>query len=353
MLELFRSKSHSILGVDIASNSVKILEISVHGQQYCVQGYAQIGLPENALDGTEIKEIDLVAECIQQIVSSTAFSCKKVALAVPDSSTISRVLQVNEGLSEDEVEEIVIMEADKYLPYSIDEINLDFEILGPSAKNSAVLDVLLVASKAENVNTRVEAVLRAGLEAKVVDIESFAIERTAALLVPTLLTDGSNKIVAMIDIGDHYTHFYILHGLKTIFSHEEEFGNDQLLGLIQQRYGLSMEEAVNAFDQNTLPEDFQTAVLNPFLELILLQVKRGLQFFFSSGQYTRVDAIFLAGKVGKYTEIATLTQDNTNIPTRIANPFQTMSLSKSVVREQLMADAPELLIACGLALRAI
>jgi type IV pilus assembly protein PilM len=178
VLKLLKPKHRSILGIDISSSAVKILEISGSGEDICVEGYGREEIPASALEGNMIKDVDVVANCIKKLVERLRFTSKNVALAVPDSAVISKVVQINEGLTDLEMEELVVIEADKYIPYPIDEINLDFEVLGHSAKSSSLLDVLIVASRAENVNTRVEAAHRAGLEPKIVDVESYAVERS-------------------------------------------------------------------------------------------------------------------------------------------------------------------------------
>lgn len=303
------------------------------------------------MEGGLIKDVNMVANTIRQLISSAHLTSKQAALAVPDSTAISKVIQLNDGLKEDEIEELVAIEADKYIPYPIDEINLDFSVLGPSLKNSAMVDVLIVASRAENVNTRVDAVTRAGLEAKIVDVESYAVERAAQFLAAELPAGGVNKIVAIIDIGAVYTHFFILHGLKIIFSREEEFGGKQLIDAIAQRYQMKIPDVEAALERGSLPEDFEPEILQPFKEAILLQIKRALQFFFSTSHHTFVDYLLLAGGVAKQANIAQLVQEHINIPTGVVNPFLNMQLVKSVSREKITTDAPGLLVACGLALR--
>jgi type IV pilus assembly protein PilM len=351
VLKLLKSKPRSILGIDISSTAVKIIEISAVEDQYCVEGYGSLLLPENAMEGGLIKDVNMVANTIRQLISSAHLTSKQAAIAVPDSTAISKVIQLNDGLKEDEIEELVAIEADKYIPYPIDEINLDFNVLGPSLKNSAMVDVLIVASRAENVNTRVEAVNRAGLEARIVDVESYAVERAAQFLAAELPAGGVNKIVAIIDIGAVYTHFFIMHGLKIIYSREEEFGGKQLIEAIGQRYQMKPAEAEAALAQGSLPDDFVTEILQPFKEAILLQIKRALQFFFSTSHHTFVDYLMLAGGVAKQTNLAQLVQEHINIPTGIVNPFMNMKLAKRISREQITADSPGMLVACGLALR--
>lgn len=351
MLKLFKSKHRSVLGIDISSTSVKVIEISRTGDQYCVEGYGRVILPENVMEGNVIKDVDAVATSIKNLLTSANLTCKQVACAVPESAAISKVIQINDGLSEQEIEELVITEADKYIPYPIDEINIDFNVLGPSAKNSAMVDVLIVASRTENVTNRIEAMNRAGLEAKIVDVESYAVERAAQMLIPELPAGGDKKNIAIIDIGAVYTHLFVLHSMKIIFSREEEFGSKQLIDGVMQKYDMKRQEAIASMEQGTLPEDYVNEVVLPFKESILLQVKRALQFFFSTSHHTFVDHIILAGGVAKLPGMAQLLQEHINIPTTIANPFAHMNWAKTANREMITNDSPMLMVACGLALR--
>lgn len=347
---LFKAKHHSILGIDISSASVKIIEISHKGDKYCLEGYGCENLPLNALEEHVIKDIDAVSDCIKRLMSRTHFTTKQVALAVPDSAVISKLVQMNDGLSDEEMEELVLIEADKYIPYPINEINLDFEIQGHSAKNSAMLDVLIVASKAENVTSRVEAVERAGLEAQVVDVESFAVERAAQQFI----NDGQvehDKTLAIIDLGTIYTNLFVLHGGNLVFSREEKFGGRQLIEAIAEYYQMPFEDAMAAKNEGTLPTDYEMQVLNPFKELVLQQIKRTLQFFYSSTQHGSVDQIVLAGGLSRMPGLVNLIQERMDLKTTIANPLSQMALGQRVDLDAINRDAPALMVACGLALR--
>lgn len=353
MLKLFKPKPRSIIGIDITSSAVKILEISGSGDQLCIQGYGRETLPANALDGNVIKDIDAVAGCIKKVIDTHHMTCKQVALAVPDSSVITKVVQINDGLSDSEMEELVLIDADKFIPYPIDEINLDFEILGPSPKNPAMLDVLIVASRAENVTSRVEAVNRAGLDARIVDVESYAVERAAQQLASELPASGKDKIIAIIDIGANYTHLFVLHNMKLIFAREEKFGGKQLIDAIAEHYKMTPEQANLAQKQNKLPEGYEKDVLEPFKEMILLQIKRTLQFFYSTSQHGFVDHILLAGGIAKQSGLNTLIQEQLGVTTTLANPIIHMTMGNMVNPEAINNDSSSLMVACGLALRSV
>ena len=353
MLKLLNPKRKSILGVDISSSSVKILELSGDGDKYRVANYVKGGLPENAVDGNKIKDIDAVSDVIKSCITHTKFSTKLTALAVPDSSVITKVIQVDEGLNEMEMEEMVVMEADKYIPYSIDEINIDFNQIGPSAKNPALIDVLLVASRAENVSTRVEAITRAGLEPKIVDVESYAVERACSLLTEQLPAGGKDKTIAIVDIGNVHTHLFIMHNMRAIFSREEEFGGKRLIDEIINRYNLSYVDALKARTLGTLPDEYEEVILQPFKEMAVIQVKRALQFFFSTSHHSYIDYLLLAGGASKINGLTELIQNEVGIQTEIANPLLKMAIAKSIDLQALANDAPSLMISCGLALRKV
>jgi len=243
------------------------------------------------------------------------------------------------------------LEADQYIPYPMEEVNLDFQILGPSEKKPDTVDVLLAASRSENVDVRVAAVELGGLTPKIVDVEAFAMETAFGLIGLQLPDEGRGKIVAVADVGATMTTLNVLHDFKIIYTREQVFGGKQLTEEIQRRYGLSYEEAGMAKKQGGLPDNYIPEVLEPFKEAMAQQVSRSLQFFFSSSQYNNVDHIVLAGGCASIMDIDDLIAEKIGTTTSIANPFANMALSSRVKPHALSGDAPALMIACGLAMR--
>jgi type IV pilus assembly protein PilM len=347
----FTAKKRSILGIDITSSAIKIIQLCSFNNGFHVEAYGCESLSPDAIEGNIIKDVDAVTLGIKKVLAKTKFTVKQVALAVPDSLVISKIVQINEGLTDQEMEELVVIEADKYIPYPIDEISLDFEVQGASAKNPTLLDVLIVASRAKNVQGRVEAITKAGLEPTIVDMDSYAIERVAPLLAENLPSKGHGKIVPIIDIGANNTNLYVLNNMKIIYSREERFGGMQLIESIAEHYKMTIEEAKSAQRDHRLPKQFSLEVLEPFKDRVLMQIKRTLQFFYSTSHHSGVDHILLAGGLEQIEEIASLIENQLNVTTTVANPFINMSHSKNVNFSSLTHDAPALLVACGLALR--
>ncbi len=345
-----KRKTAAVLGLDISSTTVKLLELSHTGDRYRVESYAVSSLPADAVIEKNVNDVDGVANAVRSVVAQSRTKVKTVAVAVAGSSVITKVIDMPEGLSEDEMETQLTLEADQYIPYPLDEVALDFEIQGPSANQDGQVEVLLAACRRETIDARVEAVEAAELTAKVMDVEAYAMERAFGLLRPQLDLAEDNT-VAVVDIGATMTTLSVLTNGQTIYTREQLFGGKQLTDEIMRRYGLPMDEAGLAKKQGGLPDDYEPEVLEPFKDAVVQQVARSLQFFFSSSQYNDVDHIILAGGVASMEGLAELVQEKLGTPSTVANPFADMAVSSKVNAVALSSDAPAMMIACGLALR--
>ncbi|MGZ2952426.1 type IV pilus assembly protein PilM [Pseudomonas aeruginosa] len=346
MLGLIKKKANTLLGIDISSTSVKLLELSRSGGRYKVEAYAVEPLPPNAVVEKNIVELEGVGQALSRVLVKAKTNLKSAVVAVAGST-----IEMEAGLSEDELENQLKIEADQYIPYPLEEVAIDFEVQGLSARNPELVDVLLAACRKENVEVREAALALAGLTAKVVDVEAYALERSYALLSSQLGADTDQLTVAVVDIGATMTTLSVLHNGRTIYTREQLFGGRQLTEEIQRRYGLSVEEAGLAKKQGGLPDDYDSEVLRPFKDAVVQQVSRSLQFFFAAGQFNDVDYIVLAGGTASIQDLDRLIQQKIGTPTLVANPFADMALNGKVNAGALASDAPALMIACGLALR--
>lgn len=350
ILSLFEQKKKPVLGLDVSSTTVKLLEFSKQGDSYRVENYAVRALPPNAVVEKNINDVDAVAQVVKAVVQSSRTKLKDAAVAVPGSSVITKLIEMSADLSEDAMESQISLEADQYIPYPLEEVALDFDVLGPSEKNPDQVEVLLAACRRENVDMRATMLELAELNGRVVDVEAYTIER-AFSLIQEQLEDQEEQIVAIVDIGATMTTLSVLVDGKTIYTREQLFGGKQLTEEIQRRYGLSAEEAGIAKKQGGLPDDYEPEVLEPFKDAVVQQVTRSLQFFFSSSQYNDVDHIVLAGGVASMAGLANMIEEKLGTSATVANPFANMSVSSRVNAAALANDAPSLMIATGLALR--
>ncbi|MCD1608177.1 pilus assembly protein PilM [Stutzerimonas kunmingensis] len=351
MLGLFTKKANTLLGIDISSTSVKLLELSRSGSRYRVEAYAVEPLPANAVVEKNIAELEGVGQALQRVVAKAKTGCKSAVVAVSGSAVITKIIEMDAGLSGEELENQLKIEADQYIPYPLEEVAIDFEVQGPAPRSPGRAEVLLAACRKENVEIREAALALAGLTAKVVDVEAYALERSYGLLAPQLGAAHGELTVAVVDIGATMTTLSVLHNGRTIYTREQLFGGRQLTEEIQRRYGLSQEEAGLAKKQGGLPDDYDSEVLLPFKEAVVQQVSRSLQFFFAAGQFHDVDCILLAGGTASIPGLDHMIQQKIGTQTLVANPFADMALSSKVNAGALASDAPALMIACGLALR--
>ena len=349
---LFKSKAKPIIGLDISSTCVKLVALSRNNSGFRVENYAVCPLPQGAVVEKNISDEDAVADAIRQAISKSGCKIKDAAVAVAGSAVITKMIEMPSGLDEATLEDQITIEADQYIPFPLDEVSLDFEVQGPSKENPDNDVILLAACRRENVELRANVLERAGLNAKVVDVEAYTIERTYPLLSETW-EDQQEQVVAIIDIGATMTTLSVLLNGKTIYTREQLFGGKQLTEEIQRRYGLSYSEAGLAKKQGGLPEDYEDEVLEPFKDAVVQQITRSLQFFFSSSQYNAVDHIVLAGGVSCIDDLGEVVQNRLSTQTSIANPFANMSLASRVNAILLAGDAPSLLIASGLAMRSL
>nr|WP_210425399.1 pilus assembly protein PilM [Spongiibacter thalassae] len=343
-------KSRSLLGVDISSSAVKVLELSRNGEKYRVESYAAMSLPPQSVVEKNVAEVEAVGEIVKAVLSRSRTNLTRAAAAVPGSAVITKVLRMPADMPESALETQISLEADQYIPYPLDEVSLDFELIGVAEDSPDQAEVLLVACRRDNVDTRVEALEIGGLEPKVMDVEAYAVERSFSLIAPQLGCD-ENTVVAIVDIGASMMSLSVIVDGETVYTRDQLFGGRQLTEEIQRRYGLSAEEAGLAKKQGGLSDDYDTEVLLPFKEAVIQQVSRSLQFFFSASQYSAVDTILLAGGVAAMQGLAELVEERLSVKTVVANPFANMAIAPNVDAIRLSNDAPSMLIACGLALR--
>ena len=346
-MSFFKSKAKAMVGLDISSTTVKLLELSRHGSGYRVESYAVEVLPPGSVIEKNITDEAAVADTVRQAVISSKCKAKEAAVAVAGSAVITKVIDMPSGLNDEALESQITIEADQYIPFPLDEVSIDFEVQEQSTENPDQVKVLLAACRRENVDLRAGVLEQAGLHPKVVDVEAYTIERA----FPLIAGQWEDQVVAIVDIGATMTTLSILSNGRIIYTREQLFGGKHLTEEIQRRYGLSVEEAGLAKKQGGLPEDYESEVLASFKDAVTQQVTRSLQFFFSSSQYDEVDHIVLAGGVASIEGLAELIQDRLEVSTTMANPFINMSVASRVNTVALANDAPALMIATGLALR--
>ncbi|HJS77300.1 MAG TPA: pilus assembly protein PilM [Burkholderiales bacterium] len=350
--DLFTAKAPPLFGLDLSSSAVKMVELVDGGKSgYRVERYAIEPLPRDSVVDGNISNLEAVTDSVKRCHARMGTRTKHVAMAVPSGAVISKKIIVPAALREEELEAQVESEANQYIPFALEEVNLDFQVLGPLPNSPDEQEVLIAATRKEKVEDRVAVADSAGLKALVMDVESFAQQTALSLVVQALPGGGKDQNVAVVDVGANVMNVAVLRNEQSIYTREQAFGGNQLTQDIVSRYGMAPEEAESAKRSGELPDDFETEVIKPFMENLSMEVQRALQFFFTSTQYHAVDHILLAGGSAVIPGLDEVVHTRTQVPTSVANPFALMQASPKIQLKRLMSDAPSLIVACGLAMR--
>lgn len=352
-LDFLQATTPPLIGVDISSSSVKMVELSEMPKKggYVVERYAIEPLPKDAVSDGNINNLDAVAESLQRAWKRLGSRIRNVGLALPAAAVITKKIFLPAGLREEDLEYQVEAEANQYIPFALEEVNLDFQVIGPAPNNPEEIEVLLAASRKANVEDRVAAAQVAGLKAVVMDVEPYAAEMAFDQIRAQLPDGAVDKCVALIDIGATVMNVNVLRNGQSVYMRDQQVGGEQLTRQIQAMFGLSVEEAEAAKRSGGLPDNYESDVLSPFRESVVMEIARALQFFFTSTQYNEVDYIVLAGGCAVLPGLDDAVATRTQVSTMVANPFALMTLSSRIKPRQLQMDAPSLIVACGLAMR--
>ncbi len=351
-LDFLSAKGKPLIGLDVSSSSVKLVEISETGKKsYRIERYAIEALPKDAVLDGNITNLEAVADAVKRAWKKLATSTKDVAMALPAAAVITKKIVVPAGLREEELEVQVETEANQYIPFALDEVNLDFQVVGPAPSSSEEVEVMIAASRKEKVEDRIAVAQASGLKPKVMDVESFAMQAAFNLIEKQLPGNGVDQTIALVDVGANMMNVTVLRNDQQVYNREQAFGGGMLTQDIQRAFGMSAEEAEAAKKAGGLPDNYETDVLKPFMENLAQEVTRAMQFFFTSTSYNKVDHIILAGGCAVIPGLDEVVANRTQVNTLIANPFANMGLSGRVRPKQLAMEAPALLVACGLAMR--
>ncbi|BAO28399.1 pilus assembly protein PilM [Sulfuritalea hydrogenivorans] len=349
---IFNPKLRPLIGVDISSTAVKMVELVDAGKgQPRVERYAIESLPKEAVLDGNLASLEAVAETLQRCWKRLGTSTRFVALALPTSAVITKKITLPANLREQDMEIQVESEANQYIPFALEEVNLDFQVIGPAPGSPDDVEVLLAASRKEKVEDRVAAAEVAELKPVVMDVEAYAIQAAYELVIKQLPKEGAGQIIALIDVGAAAMKVTIMKDDQQIYGREQAFGGSQLTDEIMRVYGMGADEAENLKRSGTPPDNYEAEILHPFIENMAQEVARALQFFFTSTPFSEVNHIILAGGSALVPGVAEIVGQRTNVNTILADPFAGMAISPRIRAKQLAADAPSLMVACGLALR--
>jgi len=349
---LFSRQPAPLLGIDISSSSVKLVELGRDKAGALVLERCAIEpLERGWITDGNIEKFDEVAEALRRVVKKSGTRTRNVALALPPSAVITKRISLPGGMTEQELEVQVESEANQYIPFSLEEVSLDFCVIGPNKNSPGDVDVLIAASRREKVQDREGLAEAAGLKAVIVDIESNAARLAAGRVIEALPNQGKDAVVALFEIGALTTSMQVMRNDEVLYDRDQAFGGSQLTQLIVRQYGFSAEEAEAKKRNGELPEDYASTVLRPFVESTAQEIGRALQFFFTSTPYNRVDHILLAGGSAPLPGLNEAVTQHTGFASITVNPFDGMEIGNGVRLKKMVREAPSYLTSCGLAMR--
>jgi type IV pilus assembly protein PilM len=272
-------------------------------------------------------------------------------MALPPSAVITKKIVLPGGLSDQELEMQVESEANQYIPFPLDEVSLDFCIVGPSTNATGDVEVLIAASRREKVQDIQGLAEAAGLKPVIVDVESYASRLATGRLISQMPNKGLDSIVALFEVGAMTTSMQVIRNDEVLYDRDQAFGGAQLTQMIVRQYGFSLEEAETKKRSGELPDDYASAVLKPFVESLVQEIGRALQFFFTSTTHNKVDKVLLAGGSASLPGLTEAVAMQTTFACAVANPFEGMEIGSGVRLSKISREAPSYLTSCGLALR--
>lgn len=352
MGSLFGRQSAPLLGIDISSSSVKLVELGRDGAgRYTLERCAIELLERGWIVEGNIEKTDEVVAAIRRLLKKSGAKTKNVAMALPPSAVITKKIALPAGMSEQELQAQVEIEANQYIPFPLDDVSLDYCVMDPDANDSGEVEILIAASRREKVEDIQGLAEAAGLTPMVVDVESYASRLAAGRLISGLAKGAEGYIVALFEIGALTTSLQVLRDDEVLYERDQAFGGAQLTQRIVRQYGFSMDEAETKKRNGDLPEDYEAVVLRPFVDSLVQEIVRALQFFFTSTPHNKVDYIALAGGSAALAGLAAAVRHHASVPCGVLNPFLGMQVGKGVRANKLAREAPSYLTSCGLAMR--
>ena len=350
--QLLGQKHPAMIGLDISSSSVKLVELAqASSGELVLERFASEPFEKGWITDGQIEKFDEVADAVRKVVTKSGTRTKQVVMAMPQSAVITKKIMLPAGLREEEMELQVESEANQYIPFSLDEVSLDFCVIGPSPSSAGDVEVLIAASRKDRVQDRQGLAEAAGLKPVVLDIESHASRLAMSRLVAALPNEGRDALVALFEIGADTTSLKVLRDDEMLYDRDQAFGGSQLTQLISRQYGFSFEEAEAKKLANDLPDDYEEVILRPFVDSLSQEIGRALQYFFTSTPHHKVHYVMLAGGTATLPGLKDRVTELTGFASQVVNPFDRMKLGSAVRESTLRREAPSYLTACGLAMR--
>jgi type IV pilus assembly protein PilM len=325
-------RSTPLLGIDISSAAIRVIELARLPDGWRVEHYAEHELPRSVMREGSIVQLDQITQALSDAIQKSGSRLKEAAMALPPGLVIRKMLTLPNDLSEDEIELQVESEASQNLPFPLNELNLDFGVVGPSAVNPGNVDVILVATRKETIAERLEIAQAVGIRTVVIDIESQALMAALNLREEYVNPLVTPRAQAVLQIGRDSSYFFVENQRALIFEHELNIGFQRLQKDLDRH------------------PDQVVATTEAFCSAVCQEFKRALQMYSTASQHVPIDKFFLSGQQQSLSRLPSMMKEQLSVIAEFANPFAEMKFSPAVNKSKLQAGASSWLVACGLAM---
>ena len=344
-------KSREIVGVDIGTSSVKLVELKESSKGFQLENFAVGPIPSQAIVDGAIMDAGAIVESLQSLIREYKIKRRQAAMGLSGHSVIVKKISLPE-MSEEELEESIHWEAEQYIPFDIDDVNLDFQILdstGPSEEGK--MDVLLVAVKKDKIDDYTSVLIQAGLNPVIVDLDAFALQNAYEInyeVVP-------DKNVALVNVGAGIMNINVMRNGISTFTRDISGGGNQYTEAIQQELHVSLEDAERLKMSEVLPEVDVSAVkgiVGSVNENLAVEIQRSFDFFRATSTDQEIDTIILSGGCARIAGLDQFLKERLGVQVEVNNPFQNIQVSEKKFDLQYISEsAPLAAVGIGLALR--
>ena len=346
----FLNRKRDVVGIDIGSSSVKLVQLKEQKGAYQLLNAGIIPLPSEAIVDNTLMDSASIVKAIKNLTSSLTVKVKDVACSISGNSVIIRKISLP-AMSPEELEDQITWEAEQYIPFDINDVNMDFQILSPDSIDPSRMNVLLVASKKDIINDYVAVFNEAGLHLSVVDVDSFAVQNAFEANHEV----GPDEVLALVNIGASIMNINVVKNGITLFTRDVQMGGNLYTEEIQKQMGVSSDEAESA---KMLAHETRNGallgVLGKVNDTITQEIRRSLDFYNSTASEDRITRIFASGGCSKVYNLLGTIAEKLGVPVEMINPFAKLHYNeKDFDPEYLQEIAPFMAVTVGLAIRRV
>lgn len=342
-------KNNQFLGVDIGESAVKLVQITHHNKSQTVTNVAIEPLHRGLFVEGQIVDAEQIGALIRHTMTQNKFTANQAIACVNFADIISKRLMVRADLSGRELEQWIEFEIDKFVPFPVSELNLDYQFAEESEQGDE-REVLVTACRKTTIDKIQSCLESAELTPLCIDVAHNAMERASRLVIQGMAGGGAKDLTALVDIGTSSTRFYVYRGEEMVYQREEPFGARILIDDIVSEYSMAEDKALHAIYHKQLPPSYKTKVLKPYVKPMIKEIERGMLAFEASGVSGQIARVILAGGSARVGGLEQILEKRIKKDVKTLSALSLLRAGKKLSSQSLQSQAPQMAIACGLAM---